>query len=58
MCPIKWQAAETIREKKYSHYSDVVCVCVGGVVCVCVGVGVYQVAGGRDYQGEEIFTLL
>jgi len=23
MCPIKWQAAETISEKRYSHYSDV-----------------------------------
>ena len=25
MCPVKWMAAEVLSEKKYSHYSDVVC---------------------------------
>ena len=25
MCPVKWMAAEVLSERKYSHYSDVVC---------------------------------
>ena len=25
MCPVKWMAAEVLSDRKYSHYSDVVC---------------------------------
>jgi hypothetical protein len=26
MCPVKWMAAEVLSDRKYTHYSDVVCV--------------------------------
>jgi len=36
MCPIKWMAAEVLAERKYSHYSDVVCVIISAILlCVC-----------------------